>query len=144
MVQKIFALYEARWSELVGRMPVKICFPALEGVEWQINTGCDPKNVPCSYHNGGNWLCLLYSFTGAAIRAGRKDLAKRAFDIACERLHADGWPEYYDGKSGRLIGRRASYNQVWSASALILSYKMQEEDPKNFSKIFSQSIEVEP
>ncbi len=143
MAKEILNLYEARWSDLVGFMPLKICFPALEGMEWQLSTGCDPKNVPWSYHNGGNWPCLLYHFTGAAIRAGRKDLAKRAFDLACERLHADGWPEYYDGRSGRLIGRRASYNQVWSASALILAYKMQEEDPENFFKIFSRNIEEE-
>ncbi len=144
MAKEIFNLYEARWSDLVGFMPAKICFPALEGMEWQLSTGCDPKNVPWSYHNGGNWPCLLYHFTGAAIRAGRQDLAKRAFDTACERLHADGWPEYYDGKSGRLIGRRASFNQVWSASALILSCKMQEDDPENYSKIFATSIEEEP
>lgn len=143
MAQEIFTLYEKRWSELIGFMPVKICFPALEGMEWQLSTGCDPKNVPWSYHNGGNWPCLLYIFTGAAIRAGRKDLAKRAFDMACDRLPAEGWPEYYDSKSGKLIGRRASYNQVWSASALILSYKMLEVDPKNYSKIFFKSIEEE-
>ena len=143
MAHKLFNLYEARWSDLVGFMPVKICFPALQGIEWQLNTGCDPKNVPWSYHNGGNWPCLLYHFTGAAIRAGRRDLAKRAFDEACKRLPEDGWPEYYDGKSGKLIGRRASYNQVWSASALVLSYKMCEEDPENIFKIFSKNIEAE-
>jgi hypothetical protein len=36
-------------------MPVKICYPAIEGHEWQIVTGCDPKNTRWSYHNGGSW-----------------------------------------------------------------------------------------
>ena len=142
MAKRIFDLYEARWSDLVGLMPLKICYPALEGVEWEIKTGCDPKNIPWSYHNGGSWPCLLYAFTGAAFRAGRMDLAERAFEAASKRLPDDGWPEYYDGKTGRLIGRRASFNQVWSASSLILSYKML-EDPSRFSKIFKKSIEEE-
>jgi glycogen debranching enzyme len=34
------------------------------------------------------------------------------------------WPEYYDGRTGRLIGRRANLNQVWSAAGFILSHKL--------------------
>lgn len=41
----ILDLIEAKWSDLVAAMPLKICFPALEGREWQIITGCDPKNT---------------------------------------------------------------------------------------------------
>ncbi len=137
---KLFELYEARWSDLVGFMPLKICFPALEGPEWELITGCDSKNVPWSYHNAGNWPCLLWAFTAAAIRADRQDLAQRAFDIALHRLPGDGWPEYYDGKRGRLIGRRASFNQVWSASSLILSDKFL-EDPGRISKVFNEEDE---
>ena len=116
-------------DDLVGRMPLKICFPAIEGIEWRVRTGCDSKNVPWSYHNGGNWPALLWAFTGAALRVGRDDLARQAFKIASRRLPADSWPEYYDGRSGRLIGRRASFNQVWSAAALIASHRLI-EDPK--------------
>lgn len=143
MAQKIFSLYEARWEDLVGYMPVKICFPAMEGVEWELITGCDPKNVAWSYHNGGNWPSLILAFTAAAVRAGRDDLARRAMKIAMERLPVDGWPEYYDGRSGRLVGRRASYNQVWSASGLIGAYKALELVPGRRSKIFLHSIEDE-
>lgn len=57
--QSIMNLIEQRWNDLIGYMPMKICFPALEGIEWQIVTGCDPKNSPWSYHNGGNWPVLL-------------------------------------------------------------------------------------
>lgn len=41
----ILDLIEAKWSDLVADMPFKICYPALEDKEWQIITGCDPKNT---------------------------------------------------------------------------------------------------
>jgi glycogen debranching enzyme len=51
----IMDLFEARWEELVGDMPLKVSYPALEGHEWRIVTGCDPKNTRWSYHNAGSW-----------------------------------------------------------------------------------------
>ncbi|XP_077241239.1 neutral/alkaline invertase 3, chloroplastic-like isoform X2 [Tasmannia lanceolata] len=56
----ILDLTEAKWSDLVAHMPFKICYPALEGQEWRIITGSDPKNTPWSYHNGGSWPTLLW------------------------------------------------------------------------------------
>ncbi|ONK77610.1 uncharacterized protein A4U43_C02F8520 [Asparagus officinalis] len=41
----ILDLIEAKWSDLVADMPLKICYPALEGQEWRIITGSDPKNT---------------------------------------------------------------------------------------------------
>lgn len=41
----ILDLIEAKWADLVADMPLKICYPALEGQEWQIITGSDPKNT---------------------------------------------------------------------------------------------------
>ena len=41
----ILDLIEAKWAELVAEMPIKICYPALEGQEWRIVTGSDPKNT---------------------------------------------------------------------------------------------------
>lgn len=64
--QSIMDLIEQRWQDLIGYMPMKICFPAVEDLEWKILTGCDPKNVPWSYHNGGNWPVLLWSLAAAA------------------------------------------------------------------------------
>ncbi|OBS10048.1 neutral invertase [Acidihalobacter prosperus] len=118
----IMNLYEAQWSDLVGRMPVKLIYPAMAGLEWQLLTGSDPKNTPWSYHNGGNWPALLWAFAGAAMRTGRGDLARRALEIAEPRLLADDWPEYYDGRNGRLIGRRANTRQTWSAAALLVAH----------------------
>ena len=117
----IMNLFDHRWSDLIGRMPVKLVYPALVGVEWQLLTGSDPKNTPWSYHNGGNWPVLLWPFVAAALRAGRRDLALGAMDVARMRLYRDDWPEYYDGRSGRMIGRRANTRQVWTAAGLILA-----------------------
>lgn len=51
----IMELIEARWEDLIGEMPLKIAYPALEGHEWRTITGFDPKNTRWSYHNGGSW-----------------------------------------------------------------------------------------
>ena len=125
--EKIMALYDDRWPELMGSMPAKICYPAVEGLHWKIATGSDPKNTPWSYHNGGNWPVLLWPFVAAAIKTDRRDLAEKAFNIACEKLYEDGWPEYYDGTQGSMIGKRANLNQTWSAAALILSNQLLED-----------------
>ena len=41
----ILNLIETKWGDLVGEMPLKICYPALEHHEWRIITGSDPKNT---------------------------------------------------------------------------------------------------
>jgi len=120
----IMNLYETHWERLIGQMPLKIIYPAVRGDEWVFMTGSDPKNVAWSYHNGGNWPSLLWTFAGAALRAGREDLARSALDVTLTRLHQDCWPEYYDGKSGALIGRRANLNQTWSATSLIITDRL--------------------
>ncbi|MFV2061140.1 MAG: glycoside hydrolase 100 family protein [Gammaproteobacteria bacterium] len=122
--EKILRLYEFNWKDLIGGMPLKICFPAMKGLEWKVRTGSDPKNAPWSYQNGGNWPSLLWTFVAAALKSGRGDLAERAYKTAHDKLHKGNWPEYYDSRSGRLIGRKSNTNQVWSATSLILSSKL--------------------
>jgi len=127
-VDNVMALYESRWPDLIGNMPAKICYPALEGIEWELLTGSDPKNVSWSYHNGGNWPCMLWTFVAAAIKGQRHELARKAFERACAQLPGDSWPEYYDGRTGRLIGRRANLNQTWSAAALIFADQLLQDE----------------
>jgi len=117
--QSIMNLFAERWENLIGYMPVKICFPALEGLEWKIVTGCDSKNIPWSYHNGGNWPVLLWVFTAAALKINRIELAQEAIAIAESRLYQDQFPEYYDGNNGRLIGKEARIYQTWSIAGLL-------------------------
>ena len=121
---RIMGLYADRWEDLVGEMPCKLVHPAAAGKEWIFLTGSDPKNVPWSYHNGGNWPVLLWAFVAAALRSGRGDLAQRAMEIADRNLPEDGWPEYYDGKRGNLIGRRAHYNQIWTVAGWLFAHKL--------------------
>ncbi|KAG5570305.1 hypothetical protein H5410_060071 [Solanum commersonii] len=45
----IMNLIEGRWEEWIGEIPLKITYPALEGHEWRIITGFDPKNTGQSY-----------------------------------------------------------------------------------------------
>jgi hypothetical protein len=119
--QGIMDLIERRWQDLVGQMPMKICFPALEGQDWQTITGCDPKNIPWSYHNGGNWPVLLWLLVAAAQKTNRAELAQKALDIAANRLPLDQWAEYYDSKSGRLVGKEARKHQTWTIAAFLVA-----------------------
>ncbi len=64
------------------------------------------------------------------MRTGRIDLAEWAVELMQDRIEADHWPEYYDGKRGGLIGRRANFYQTWSATALIVAHEIF-ENPDN-------------
>ncbi|KAL6577416.1 hypothetical protein OROMI_011692 [Orobanche minor] len=117
----ILDLVEAKWSDLVAGMPMKICYPALEGQEWRIITGCDPKNTPWSYHNGGSWPTLLWQLTVACIKMNRPEIAENAIKIAERRIARDKWPEYYDTKGARFIGKQAHLFQTWSIAGYLVS-----------------------
>ncbi|XP_047340285.1 probable alkaline/neutral invertase F [Impatiens glandulifera] len=126
----IMDLIEERWEDLIGEMPLKITFPALEGHEWKIVTGCDPKNTRWSYHNGGSWPVLLWLLSAASIKTGRPQIAKRAIELAEQRLSKDGWPEYYDGRTGRYVGKQARKYQTWSIAGYLVA-KTLIENPSN-------------
>lgn len=130
----IMDLIESRWEELVGEMPLKIAYPAIENHEWRIMTGCDPKNTRWSYHNGGSWPVLLWLLTAACIKTGRPQIARKAIELAESRLLKDSWPEYYDGKIGRYIGKQARKFQTWSISGYLVA-KMMLEDPSHLGMI---------
>ncbi|KAK4401476.1 putative alkaline/neutral invertase B [Sesamum angolense] len=123
----IMDLIESRWEELVGDMPLKVSYPAIESHEWRIITGCDPKNTRWSYHNGGSW-------PAACIKTGRPQIARRAIELAETRLSKDGWPEYYDGKLGRYIGKQARKHQTWSIAGYLVA-KMMLEDPSHLGMV---------
>ncbi|CAM0953511.1 unnamed protein product [Alopecurus aequalis] len=132
--EAIMDLIEERWDELVGEVPLKICYPAIESHEWRIITGCDPKNTRWSYHNGGSWPVLLWLLTAACIKTGRPDMAKRAIELSEARLLKDGWPEYYDGKLGKFVGKQARKFQTWSIAGYLVA-RMMLEDPSMLAMI---------
>ncbi|CAH9080179.1 unnamed protein product [Cuscuta epithymum] len=131
----ILNLMDAKWDDLAGQMPLKICYPALESEEWRIITGCDPKNTPWSYHNGGSWPTLLWQFTLACLKMGRTDLASRGVELAEKRLQLDHWPEYYDTKSGKFIGKQSRLYQTWTIAGFLTS-KMLLRNPEMASFLF--------
>ena len=121
---QITRLFHDRHDFLVGEMPLKLVYPALEKHDWFLLTGSDPKNSPWSYHNGGNWPFLLWIFTAACLRTGQTDGLHERVERAGERLAADGWPEYYDGRSGRLIGKEARMYQTWSIAGYLAARQL--------------------
>ncbi|MFP4411837.1 glycoside hydrolase 100 family protein [Coleofasciculus sp.] len=130
--QSIMNLIEIQWSKLIGNMPMKLCYPAVVGRDWETVTGCDPKNISWSYHNGGSWPVLLWSLAAAAIKTQRVELAKKAIETAEEYLLDDEWPEYYDGEMGETIGREARLYQTWTiAGYLVANYLIQNPEHLN-------------
>ena len=125
--QAIMDLIEQRWDDLVGQMPVKLCFPALEGRDWEVVTGSDPKNISWSYHNGGNWPFLLWLLAAAAQKTGRQALAARALEIAADRLEVERWAEYFDGRHGRLVGKEARRFQTWTVAGFLAAHQLVEQ-----------------
>ncbi|KAK3012259.1 hypothetical protein RJ639_012170 [Escallonia herrerae] len=133
--KSVLKLIESKWDDLMGHMPLKICYPALEYEEWRIITGSDPKNTPWSYHNGGSWPTLLWQFTLACIKMGRTDLATKAVNLAEKRLKLDRWPEYYDTRNGKFIGKQSRLYQTWTIAGFLTS-KMLLENPETASRLF--------
>ncbi len=111
-------------DDLIGRMPLKICYPALQGQDWKTLTGSDPKNTPWSYHNGGHWPFLLWNLAAAAIKTDRIHLAENAVSLAAQRLVRDQWPEYYDGLDGSAIGKKARRYQTWTAAGYLAAIEL--------------------
>jgi hypothetical protein len=57
-------------------------------------------------------IARTLALVAAAQKTGRVDLAQPALELADRSLHDARWPEYYDGRGGHLIGRRAHINQT--------------------------------
>ncbi|TVU14656.1 hypothetical protein EJB05_38138, partial [Eragrostis curvula] len=127
----ILDLIEAKWSDLVAEMPMKICYPALEDQEWKFITGSDPKNTPWSYHNGGSWPTLLWQLTVACIKMNRPEIAERAVEVAERRIATDKWPEYYDTKRARFIGKQSRLFQTWSIAGFLVAKLLLENPDKS-------------
>ncbi|RVW90690.1 putative alkaline/neutral invertase F [Vitis vinifera] len=85
----ILDLIEDRWEELVGKMPLKLSYPALDIHGWSIETGSDPKNTRWSSQNGGSWpgesivvaYCSLHQTGWPEIARKAIELAEHAADV---------------------------------------------------------------
>lgn len=54
----------------------------------------------------------------------RLELAARAVEVAESRLSIDKWPEYYDTKNGRFIGKQARLYQTWSIAGFLVAKQL--------------------
>jgi len=129
-------------QDLVGRMPMKICFPAITGTQWAALTGSDPKNAPWSYHNGGAWPSLLWIFAAAGIKLGRAAEVREALAVAEARLEREDWPEYYDGRINRLVGRYARRYQTWTCAGYVAAATLLANPEKIAPLAFEEDDEV--
>lgn len=57
----------------------------------------------------------------AAVKTDRTEIAKRAIELAEKRLFEDQWPEYYDGRNGRLMGKQARKYQTWTIAGFLVA-----------------------
>lgn len=76
-------------------------------------------------------------FTLACIKMGRIELAQKAVDLAEKRLPVDSWPEYYDTRTGKFIGKQARLYQTWTIAGFLTS-KMLLKKPEMASMLFSE------
>ena len=51
----------------------------------------------------------------------RPEIAARAVEVAESRISLDKWPEYYDTKRGRFIGKQARLFQTWSIAGFLVA-----------------------
>lgn len=79
-------------------------------------------------------VVLLWLLTAACIKTGRPQIARRAMEHVESRLSKDNWPEYYDGKAGRYVGKQARKYQTWSIAGYLVA-KMLLEDPSHLGMI---------
>ncbi len=138
--QKILNLIEHQWEVVAGEMPMKVCCPALEGREWHIITGADPKNSPWSYHNGGSWPFLLCLLAAVEAKTDRTFLTKGAFNAIAKKLQRDDWPEYFDGRDGSLVGKEARKLQTWTIAGYIAAHTLMENPKKAALLSFNSEV----
>lgn len=68
--------------------------------------------------------------TVACIKMDRPEIAARAIAIAEQRLARDKWPEYYDTKKGKFIGKQARLFQTWSIAGYLVAKLLLAEPSK--------------
>ncbi len=108
----------ARWEDLIGCMPVTVCWPSLTGPNYEIWMDGDARARPGSYHNGGHWPYILWSFVAACLASGRGELATRALAVASSGL-PPFWAEFYDSEGHP--GLNARTRQTWSIAGYLVA-----------------------
>ena len=66
---------------------------------------------------------------------GKLDLARKAVAMVEKRLMSDRWPEYYDTRTGKFIGKQSRLYQTWTIAGFLTS-KMLLDNPEMASLLF--------
>ncbi|MXY18751.1 MAG: alkaline invertase [Synechococcus sp. SB0676_bin_10] len=133
----LFRLVLHNNNHLMAQMPMRICHPPMEGQEWAMKTGSDPKNWPWSYHNGGHWPSLLWYLVMAValhdkdhpkadvlLTGQMKTFLERAYQIHLSQLPRQQWAEYFDGPTGTWVGQQARTYQTWTIVGFLLTRQL--------------------
>jgi Alkaline and neutral invertase len=136
----MFRLILNNRKDLVAEMPLRICHPPLEDVDWRKKTGFDRKNLPWCYHNAGHWPCLLWFLAAAILRHPNSDtlilqemrgLLQEAYNMLLSQLPRQQWAEYFDGPTGNWQGQQARTNQTWTIVGFLLVHRLLYEEPND-------------
>lgn len=87
-------------------------------------------------------ISIFFSFLGlqltvACIKMNRPEIAERAIEVVEKRISADKWPEYYDTKSARFIGKQARLYQTWSIAGYLVA-KLLLQNPELAKTLWSE------
>ena len=129
----LFRLTLHNRDHLMAEMPMRICHPPMDSLEWQNKTGSDPKNWPWSYHNGGHWPSLLWFFGSSILLHERrhphadvllmgqmKALLEESYWSHLNQLPRQQWAEYFDGPTGTWVGQQSRTYQTWTIVGFLL------------------------
>ena len=148
----LFRLVLHNRLHLMGQMPMRICHPPMEGDEWRDKTGSDPKNWPWSYHNGGHWPSLLWSFGAAVLLHDRRHrnadallmgqmtaMLEECYWSQLNQLPRQQWAEYFDGPTGTWVGQQARTYQTWTIVGFLLMHHLLRVKPDDVSVLDLQA-----
>ena len=140
----LFRLVLHNRDHLMGQMPMRICHPPMQGDEWRDKTGSDPKNWPWSYHNGGHWPSLLWSFssavllheqrhphTDAQLMGQLRAMVEECYWSQLNQLPRQQWAEYFDGPTGTWVGQQARTYQTWTIVGFLLVHHLLRVNPSD-------------
>ena len=138
----LFRLTLHNRDHLMAEMPMRICHPPMESLEWQNKTGSDPKNWPWSYHNGGHWPSLLWFFGSSILLHERrhphadvllmgqmKALLEECYWSHLNQLPRQQWAEYFDGPTGTWVGQQSRTYQTWTIVGFLLLHQFLRVNP---------------
>lgn len=82
-------------------------------------------------------LRCLSQLTVACIKMNRPEIAAKAVNVAEKHISRDKWPEYYDTKRARFIGKQAHLYQTWSIAGYLVA-KLLLADPSKARMLITE------